>query len=181
MKIYYDTEFLEDGRTIDLISIGMCTEDGRSYYAVSTDLPLRRIRRHTWLMENVVPGLPQVSGDARNRHAAGDALDLLDWGSPDIKRTRFIRDEVRRFIADTPDPELWAYYAAYDHVVLAQLYGPMSDLPTEIPMWTNDLQQEARRLGVTELPAQTDGHHNALADARHNMAVGRYLEQVANR
>lgn len=33
MTIYcYDTEFLEDGRTIDLISIGIVCEDGRSPY-----------------------------------------------------------------------------------------------------------------------------------------------------
>jgi hypothetical protein len=29
MKYYYDTEFIEDGRTIDLISIGIVAEDGR--------------------------------------------------------------------------------------------------------------------------------------------------------
>ena len=34
MRIFYDTEFLEDGKTIDLISIGMVAEDGREYYAV---------------------------------------------------------------------------------------------------------------------------------------------------
>lgn len=34
MRIYYDCEFLEDGNTIDLISMGMVAEDGRELYAV---------------------------------------------------------------------------------------------------------------------------------------------------
>ena len=35
MKYFYDTEFIEDGSTIELISIGVVAEDGREYYAVS--------------------------------------------------------------------------------------------------------------------------------------------------
>lgn len=33
MKYFLDTEFHEDGKTIDLISIGIVAEDGREYYA----------------------------------------------------------------------------------------------------------------------------------------------------
>jgi hypothetical protein len=29
MKYFYGTEFIEDGKTIDLISIGIVAEDGR--------------------------------------------------------------------------------------------------------------------------------------------------------
>jgi hypothetical protein len=64
---WYDTEFLEDGRTIDLISIGIVAEDGREYYAVSDETTRgklnRRIRKHDWLMANVVPSLPKPYGD----------------------------------------------------------------------------------------------------------------------
>ncbi len=37
MKFFLDTEFIEDGRTIDLVSIGVVAEDGREFYAVSTE------------------------------------------------------------------------------------------------------------------------------------------------
>lgn len=182
MKLYYDCEFLEDGRTIDLISIGMVTDDGREYYAVNRDMPVRRIRRHQWLMDNVVPSLPKGSGDMRNSMSP---RWLFHYGDPSVKRHETIAREVRAFIlACGPDVELWADYGAYDHVALAQLFGPMIDIPDGIPMFTNDLEQEwqrlrrdprtrARALGV---PAQEDGHHNALADARHNRVIGQYLE-----
>ena len=55
MRYFYDTEFLEDGRTIDLISIGIVAEDGRELYLVNANAPWSRIRRHDWLMDNVVP------------------------------------------------------------------------------------------------------------------------------
>jgi hypothetical protein len=72
--------------------------------------------------------------------------------------------------------ELWADYGAYDHVALCQLWGSMVDLPMYIPMYTNDIQQEARRLAVTDLPQQSEGLHNAIADARHCRARWEFLQ-----
>ena len=48
-------------------------------------------------------------------------------------------------------------------------------------MWTHDIQQEAARLGLAEegLPRQESGLHNALADARHNQVVRRFLRARA--
>ena len=37
MRFFYDCEFIEDGTTIDLVSIGVVGEDGREFYAVSTE------------------------------------------------------------------------------------------------------------------------------------------------
>ena len=37
-RYFYDTEFLEDGHTIELVSLGIVDETGeRAYYAVSTE------------------------------------------------------------------------------------------------------------------------------------------------
>jgi 3'-5' exoribonuclease-like protein len=179
VKIFYDTEFIEDGRTIDLISIGMVSEDGRELYAVNREMPAKRIAKHDWLVANVVPSLPRLYGDAR-MHASRHNRLALDWEHPDMLPLRRIADKVRRFIQATPDVELWASYGAYDHVALAQLFGPMVDLPESVPMWTNDVQQEIKRLGAAEddLPKQEGGHHNALADARHVQLVSEYLITV---
>jgi hypothetical protein len=185
VKIFYDTEFIEDGRTIDLISIGMVAEDGREYYAVNRDMPAKRIAKHDWLMANVWTSLPRLHGDAR-LHAGRRNPLALDWHHPDLKRRGQIANEVCDFIQATPDVELWASYGAYDHVVLAQLFGPMVMLPEGVPMWTNDVQQEIARLDVSDddLPKQADGFHNALADARHVRLISeslivRRLEQGA--
>lgn len=172
--IDYDLEFLEDGRTIELISIGMVADDGREYYAVNADMPVKRIRKHAWLMENVVPHLPRGHGDGRNHLPRRWLVDYFD---PLVKSRKTIATEVAAFIQATPEVELWADYGAYDHVALCQFWGPMIALPDGVPMYTNDIQQEARRLGVAsdDLPKQDAGLHNALADARHNQTVRRWL------
>jgi hypothetical protein len=164
MKYFYDTEFLEDGRTIELISIGILAEDGRELYLVNRDAPWKRIKKHEWLMANVVPKLPQPHGDWRN-HAPHRWL--CDMHSPAVQPREIIATAVRQFLADDGDVELWADYAAYDHVALCQLFGPMINLPNGIPMFTNDFQQEWRRAESPGLPEQAAGAHNAIEDARH--------------
>lgn len=175
--IYYDTEFLEDGRTIELISIGLVSERGDEYYAVNRNMPLKKITKNHWLMAHVWPSLPQPHGDARNF----GLWPRLDTSDPVVKLKSQIANEVRQFILSHPDPQLWAWYGAYDHVALAQLFGRMIDLPTGIPMWTNDLQQEAQRLGDPRLPEQAAGLHNALEDARHNRLIAQTLADAARR
>lgn len=177
--IDYDFEFLEDGRTIDPISIGMVCDDGREYYAVNRDMPVRRIRKHQWLMGNVVPHLPQPHGDWRLHMPK---RWLFNYRDPAVKPRKQIAAEVAAFIQATPEPELWANYGAYDHVALAQLWGPMIALPAGVPMFTKDIQQERDRLGLAwdELPKQAGTEHNALADARHNQTIRRWLAQHAS-
>lgn len=192
MRIYYDTEFIEDGRTIDLVSIGMVADNGDEYYAISSEFDLKKFAASDWLMANVWPSLPQVRGDARmmilssmreGASAYKHVKRLFSRGDPDVKPRRAIAEEVRGFIRSFPAPELWASYGAYDHVALAQLFGRMIDLPSGIPMWTNDLQQMAAWFGLTDddLPQQEAGHHNALADARHNLVVAHFLDEQARR
>ena len=184
MKIYYDCEFLEDGRTIDLISIGMVAEDGREYYAVNSEALWDRIRKHDWLMRNVVPHLPITGRHSLDKYVASSpnsyprpSVDMVDIDVTDsrVKPCQVIANEVRDFIQATPDPALWAWYGAYDHVALCQMWGRMIDLPTGVPMHTNDLKQECDRLGNPTLPDQPVGEHNALADARHNKAMADFL------
>jgi len=158
VKYFYDTEFLEDGHTIDLISIGIVAEDGREYYAVSLDTDWHRVAEHEWLAVNVLPSLPRM------------------FEGPEWKTRDQISFEVRQFITgDRRDNELWAYYSAYDHVALCQLFGRMIDLPPSVPMFSHDIKAEADRLQAYPLPVQDTGHHNALEDARWNKRAHEHL------
>jgi hypothetical protein len=179
MRIFYDTEFIDDGRTIDLVSIGMVAEDGREMYAVSSEFDVHKLQANPWLVENVWPSLPSYKHGRGLRCYCGPGH--LDTSSPEVRSRAQIANLVAEFILSTPDPQLWAYYSAYDHVALAQLWGPMSGLPDGIPMQTDDIVTEAKRLGLTpgDLPPQPDGLHNALADARHNLVRARFMDAIA--
>lgn len=186
-RVFYDTEFRENGVTIDLLSIGIVRETGESYYAVVSDADWDAVKKDDWLKENVWPGMP-VRGLTREPYSVGGKIKhrvsypgVLDTSSSLVKPKWVVANEVRDFLTATPNVELWAWYAAYDHVALAQLWGRMIGLPKGIPMWTNDLRQEAERLGNPDLPQQDVGEHNALADARHNLVRAQALGLVPTR
>jgi hypothetical protein len=155
VRYFYDCEFIEDGRTITLVSIGMVDERGREFYAVSTEFD--PARAGPWVRRHVLDKLPSP-GDRAWRNRARIREDLYD----------FLVAPLREGSAE--EIELWAWYAAYDHVALAQLWGPMPTLPREIPRFTKDLRQRWDDLGRPPLPGGTSDRHDALADARHNLA-----------
>jgi hypothetical protein len=73
--------------------------------------------------------------------------------------------------------ELWAWFAAYDHVVLAQLWGPMPALPKALPRFTRDLRQRWEDAGKPALPPPPSDAHDAVVDARYNLTRWRVIEQ----
>lgn len=155
-RIFYDTEFIEDGTTIELISIGAVDEQGREFYGISTQFDPMRAGR--WVQRNVLDKLPPASDPA--------------W------RSRLtIREDFYAFAtAGEGDVELWAWYAAYDHVVLAQLWGSMPELPRALPRFTRELRQRWEDVGRPELPPPPTDAHDALADARHNLRRWEVIE-----
>ncbi len=158
MRYFYDCEFIEDGVTIELVSIGVVDEAGREFYAVSTEFDPQRAGG--WVRDNVLTKLPPPADPAwRDRGAIRkDLLAFLCGGSGG-------------------DVELWAWYAAYDHVALAQLWGPMPALPRALPRFTRDLRQRWEDVGCPRLPPAPPEAHDALADARHNLARWRVIEE----
>lgn len=190
MKYFYDCEFLEDGKTIMPISIGIVAEDSREYYAVFQDIGNGAlydcIRQHRWLMQNVVPHLPLMK---RKDHlpnlvlpesARSGRFDLDEDSLKVLPRNVIVKQVKNFFLGDNEHIELWGYYSAYDHVLLSQLFGRMIDLPKGMPMWTNDIQQVAYARGLEDsLPAQVGNAHNALDDARWTRAAWQYLQEEA--
>lgn len=144
MKIFFDTEFIEDGKTIDLISIGLVREDGAELYRECKECDLSKAS--PWVRENV---LPHLSGKKTSRF--------------DIQR------DIVAFVGS--NPEFYAYYASYDWICLCQLFGTMMDLPKDFPMFPIDLKQYLWMIGNPPLPKQMSTEHNALADAYWNMEV----------
>jgi len=160
MNYFLDTEFSETGGTahptIDLISLGLVCEDGREYYAESTEFYVRGC--NPWVKENVLKHL----GPKESR----------------LTRTRIAADIVR-FIGADSRPMFWAYFADYDWVVFCWLYGGMLDLPKSFPHFCMDLRQWWEHLGTPDnvRPEKPENQHHALADARWNLAFFNALNE----
>ncbi|MCW2605829.1 MAG: hypothetical protein JWO60_522 [Frankiales bacterium] len=156
VRYFYDCEFGVTAPEVTLVSIGVVAEDGRSYYAVLDDWDPLAV--HPWVRENVVPQLPPAS----------------TWRS-----RATVRAELLDFLGD--DPVLWAWFGAYDHVALCQLWGQMPELPRALPRVTLDVRQLWEHLGRPPLPKQQSGLHDALADARHVQVRWEALQERAYR
>lgn len=162
VKIFFDTEFIENGVTIDLVSLGAVDDRGREFYAVSTEF--NPVMASDWVKENVLDKLPP-----RHNRAWMSRLTMRDkwlaWCTEPWNTTPGERIEF------------WAYYGAYDHVAYAQLFGPMITLPKGMPMFTRELMQLWEDAGCPPKPDQPSNQHDALADARWNRELWKTCTQ----
>lgn len=241
MDYYLDTEFLEGSQkklfgktkpTIDLISIGIVSEDDREYYAISKDFNLKEAwnrydldhgsgdqrnrppRKIYWIRENILkPIFKELWYEKCHlqnlHHVTNDFTykNLKKLISLYGKTNKQIASEVFDFTGTYQDSggltdnnkQFYGYYADYDWVVFAWLFGKMIDLPEGFPMYCKDLKQlldekilsnyteEVRIKGFKEnlkwvkkldiYPKQED-EHNALSDARWNKKLHEFIKEL---
>lgn len=134
MNFYVDCEFLEDGVTIELISIGVVAGNGATFYRQNIEMPTPE-NMTPWLRENVLPLLSPMEvsrHDSVWRTHSDIASDLLE----------FVTEHCR---ASDSEPVFWGDWASYDWVAVCQLYGPMIALPKGWPYFIWDTEQERKR------------------------------------
>lgn len=162
-EYFLDTEFIENGggEPLHLLSIALVREDGTSYYA--EDAETDQALANDWVRENVIPHL---QGGAARKSRVEIRADLIAFVG-----------NWRASLAPTK-PRFWGYFADYDWVLLCGLMGRMVDLPEGFPFYCWDLKQYAEERGISkaQFPEQAAGsEHHALADARWNLALWRFL------
>jgi hypothetical protein len=153
VRYWLDTEFIAQPFRIDLISIGLVAEDGREFYAESSEVDWSQASR--WTLETV---RPQLDGH-------GMSTEEIAYG-------------VQRFVGAGGKPEFWGYFAAFDWVSFCGLFGSLSELPFGFPQFCLDIKQWSVALGDPELPPQAAGRHHALADARWTREAWRFLAEL---
>jgi len=172
MKYFIDTEFMEDGKTIDLLSIAVVREDGKEFYCESSEADFGKANQ--FVKENIIPQLWSLQPDKKEFNAW-----IRDGGKGGLLTRKEIARELRIFVSESDDkPYFWGYYSAYDWVATCQLFGSMINLPEGWPMFCRDIIQECKRLGNPDLPKTGKGEHHALIDARWNrLAFGFLLSE----
>jgi len=164
IRWFLDTEFNDNGKTIELISIALVSED-RNYYAVASE-GWSDESCSQWVKDHVLIHLPP----------ANDMIGSMAWKT----RDQIANDVVRLIGNETP--EIYGYYSAYDWVVFCQLFGPMVSLPRNFPRHCVDLRQRMKERGVSsrDLPIgfRASRPHDALKDAQWNLELWKYLESL---
>lgn len=172
MKYFLDCEFIENGITIDLLSIAIVREDGVEFYCENSEADLDKAGQ--WVKENVIPQLWSRQPDKKNYN-----LWSRDGGTGGLLRKSEIASLAVSFVGKSEGkPEFWGYYSAYDWVAFCQLFGAMVNLPKGYPMFCRDIIQECKRLGNPQLPTLDKGEHHALLDARWNKKAFEFLQTL---
>ena len=169
MRFFIDCEFnAEIGPTMELISIGIAAEDGRTYYAVSSEFDPDKCS--DWVKENVFPklGVPEFC-------SGGLMPDPLIVPKTLIE----MRKEINEFVTGAT-PEFWGYFAAWDWLLLGQhIMGGMLSLPKTWPHLCMDVKQYQRHLGAKAFtPLARALEHNALNDAIWTKEYWEYLNAI---
>ena len=184
-KFFIDTEFHEYQKsvkilgitikkvwTIDLISIGIVSEDSREYYAINRGFDMKHAKKNEWLKVHVLDELPPKQPLYPPHGSPRIYQESMRW-----LPMKQIASEIVDFVNNNRrfgEPiEFYGYYADYDWVVFCWIFGKMMDLPKGFPMYCKDLKQMMDDNGLDKdwkrrhCP-DPEGEHNALVDAKWN-------------
>ena len=143
IKVFFDTEFTGLHQNTTLISIGLVSEDGRTFYAEFNDYDETQV--DDWLRDNVITKLrfseppegemEHWSWSKQSVEMRGDsktiARYLEDWFqellSGPVSWVDYNGNEPERI--EEPSIELWSDCLSYDFVLFNQLWGHAFNIP----------------------------------------------------
>ena len=171
MNIYFDTEFTGLHKDTSLISIGLVTDDNRTFYAELIDYDKKQVDE--WIKNNVINHL-KFNGQYKCTQTATDCE--LSQIKP------YVRESLKKWLSQFDSVQFVSDVCHYDFVLLIDLFGTAFDLPSNVSASCHDINQDiAKYYGVSEKETfdvsreeilagygiHIDGDkHNALYDAK---------------
>jgi hypothetical protein len=146
-KYFLDTEFQHrSGAHADLISIGITSDDGRDFYAISKEFA--PASADWWIRKNVLKNLDPPNGPKIERKPLAE-----------------IREGIVQYIGNDPNPEFYIKDGKQDWQQLCTLFGGEDQFPANFPRFYHDVRELCKNIPQVILDARKDAH-NALADAK---------------
>jgi len=164
-KVFFDTEFTGLHQNTTLISIGLISDCGKTFYAELTDYDITQIDE--WLQNNVINNLlfNEYPNDA-----------LSDKGhSIEIKaNTNSVKEHLETWLSQFEQVEIWSDCLSYDWVLFNQIFGHAFSIPKNVYYIPFDICTIFKIKGIDPdinreefANMQEDSQkHNALWDAK---------------
>ena len=163
MKVFFDTEFTGLHKDTTLISIGLVSESGQTFYAELTDYDESQI--DDWLQENVINNLVMKQ---RNEHY-DHIIDEETW----IKGNKSkVASHLVKWLSQWERVEIWSDCLAYDWVLFNDLFGHAFNIPKNVYYIPFDictlfaLRNIDPDISREEFSGIEGNKHNALHDAQ---------------
>lgn len=167
-KIFFDCQFTGLHQHTTLISIGLVSECGKTFYAEFTDYD--KLQVDDWIRENVIKKLLFQCSDTTYI-----ILDDLN-GSPavcgDAER---IKEELTNWLLQFEAVEIWSDCLSYYWMLFCQLWGHAFNIPKNIYYIPFDICTLFKMKGISPNISReefvgeddnSDGKHNSLYDAK---------------
>lgn len=155
MNIFFDTEFTGLHKNTTLISIGLVSADGRTFYAELTDYDEGQCDE--WIKGNVIDNLlfKNECFVRRDRH-----------GEQEVRGTKQqAAAYLRRWLSQFDDVQLVSDVCHYDMVLLIDIFGTAFDLPENVSASCHDINQDiAKHYGISEKNAFNKSREAILAE-----------------
>ena len=180
-KIFFDTEFTGLHQNTTLISIGLISECGKTFYAEFNDYDKSQIDE--WLQNNVINNLkfkePKQGEDeyyvATRSEENKVPNDLYKSFSIELRdETSVIKHQLLQWLEQFEQVEIWSDCLSYDWVLFNQIFGHAFNIPKNVYYIPFDICTLFKVKGINpdinreEFANMKDGSqkHNALWDAK---------------
>ena len=119
-KLFFDTEFTGLHQNTTLISIGIVSDCGKTFYAEFTDYDKTQVDE--WLKTNVIDDLILPHDLGGN----GVAVDGF------VGDTKFIKEHLTKWLSQFESIQIWSDCLSYDWVLFCQIFGHAFSIPNNI-------------------------------------------------
>lgn len=167
MKIFFDTEFTGLHKDTTLISIGLVSEDGETFYAEFNDYDKSQL--DDWLQENVIDNLQFNKWDTISSLGLSMNHKVVETN---VKHNKVVvADKLSKWLEQFDTVEIWSDCLSYDWVLFNDLFGHAFNIPKNVYYIPFDICTLFKVKGIDpdisrEEFAGIDGaKHNALHDA----------------
>ena len=161
INLYFDMEFTGLHQNTSIISIGIISEDGKTFYAELNDYDKKQVDK--WLEENVLSNL-----ELTDKENILDGNDVRVYGNKkDLKK--YLTEWLEQF----DSIEMWSDCLSYDWVLFNSIFGTAFDIPKNVYYIPFDLSSLFKVMGIDPDISREefvgikskDKKHNALWDA----------------
>lgn len=190
-KIFFDTEFTGLHQETTLISIGLISECGKTFYAEFTDYDKSQI--DDWLKENVISKLRftdkitaavggwenWITDKGKFSNALEMTLANKDMSEFEcVGQTPMVKNRLGKWLSQFEAVEMWSDCLCYDWVLFSQIWGHAFNIPKNVYYIPFDIctlfkfkgiDPDVNReefSGMAFISSEIPKKHNALWDAR---------------
>ena len=169
-KIFFDTEFTGLHQNTTLISIGLISECGKTFYAELTDYDESQIDE--WLEKNVIENLLFKDKEKQKQSTVNFLTEGFNYKG--FGNTETVKKYLIDWLGLFKEVEIWADCLSYDWVLFNQIFGHAFNVPKNIYYIPFDICTLFYAKGIDADISREDFSgmnknsvkHNALWDAR---------------